>query len=133
MILLKEERSREICWHETHLTARTGWVGGLVRSAGSKFEYEIFPPPDRLLTVRLFEKMPDDPKERPYTWCEIQWVSKDTRSVNKAQRQWGSLPRYLPALSQIDAEKHRRLPLINDMCLPPARRARVPRSRLARY
>lgn len=133
MPILKSEWTQEIAWLEFHLTAKNGWIGGTVRAYGGRYEIEIFAPSDRLMTVRNLEKIPNDPAEKPAKWSEVKWVLDDVNSVDRAQRDWGSLPRYREPLSDTNAEIYSYLPLIGDMCLPAKRRARGARVRPDRY
>jgi hypothetical protein len=105
MAVPKEDWVKDTVWVEMHLTG-VGWVRGTKRTEKGRFEYEIDPPPDTLMTVRCLECIPDDPKSKPTERTEIRWRVLDVEQIARAQSDWGVLPRHAPPLSADSALKH---------------------------
>jgi hypothetical protein len=113
-------------WSEKHLTP-TGWVYGTNRTERGRFEAEIPPPPDCLLTIRSLSCIPSDWSQKPRDWSEIRWATRDMVRLRQAIERygWG----YTTAISAESFAQHRNIPNIELLALPPHERPRGRRPR----
>jgi hypothetical protein len=116
-----EDWIKDTAWTEMHLTA-TGWLRGTKRTEKGRYENEVAPPPDCLMTVRSLECVPADPREKQTEWTEIRWRIPDAERIEQAQENWGVLPRSAPPLSPQSASKHLALKNLSTMRLSELRR-----------
>jgi len=114
MTITKQDWIKDTVWYDTHLTEK-GWTQGSSRTEKGRFEADIEPPFDRMMTIRSFDFVPSDPKRNLRRWSEIIWMSANDNILERAQELWGSLPRYAPALSVQSATRHMDLKNIMDM------------------
>lgn len=121
MAVPKEDWIKDTVWIEFHLTP-TGWLRGTKRTEKGRFENEIEPPIDRLMTVRCLECVPDDATIKPTAKSEIRWRIDDVQYIEKAQSDWGVLPRDAPPLSAEAVARHRPLKNLLTMQLSELRR-----------
>jgi hypothetical protein len=109
MVIPVQDWIKDADWRDVHLTS-TGWVKGTLRTEKGRFEDEIEPPPDRVLTIRIVESVPSNPEELPKEWSEIIWHTKNQTMLEQAQERWGVLPRSAPPLSSASAAKNPLIP-----------------------
>ena len=135
MALPKSDWIKDAIWTEYHLTA-TGWVRGTHRTERGRYENELEPPPDRLMTVRSLQIVPSDPAKKPIDETEIRWVTGATarQYLEEAQNNWGVLPLHAPALSGVSADANSGLSNVRLMCKsemqrPLGRRVKAPAQR----
>src|ERR1019366_2520207 len=114
MTITTDDWIKDTIWREMHLTSH-GWIRGSSRTEKGRFENDVEPPFDRILTVRCLEFIPADPKQIPKDWSEIRWINSNDRYLEEAQELWGVLPRSAPALSAESAKRHLTLKNIRDM------------------
>ncbi|HVB99087.1 MAG TPA: hypothetical protein VNJ12_07120 [Candidatus Dormibacteraeota bacterium] len=117
----KEDWLKDTVWSEAHLTLG-GWLRGTTRTEKGRFENEVAPPSDCLMTVRSLDLMPSNPKEKPKAFSEIRWRLDDVELIERAQANLGVLPRRAPPLSHESASKHSILKNLALMQLSESRR-----------
>lgn len=122
MAVPKEDWLKDTAWTEMHLTS-TGWRRGTIRAEKGRFENEVDPPPDCLMTVRSLHRIPSNPQEKPTEWSEIRSRVLDMERIEQAQDNWGVLPRHAPPLSTKSASEHPALKNLPAMRLSESRRS----------
>ena len=108
MAVPRSDWLKDTVWTEYHLSS-AGWEAGTSRSEKGRFENEVDPPADRLLTIRSLCYVPSAASEKPRFWSEIRWLSPNLEAVLDAQRLAGVLPPYASALCQESADSYPQL------------------------